>query len=144
STRLGGGGRCDAGGRGAAVTGARGFLGELRRRNVFRAAAIYLAAVWALAQGFAQLQPVVRAPEWITLGFLVAASIGFPFWIAFAWFYEFTPDGLKRESEVEPGDSIARTTGRKLDFAIIGVLAVAVVLLLTDRLMRPHADTGVP
>lgn len=100
--------------------------------------------MWALAQGIAQLQPVVGAPEWITLGFLVAASIGFPFWIAFAWFYEFTPEGLKREREVAPGESIARTTGRKLDFAIIGVLAVAVVLLLTDRLMRPHADTGVP
>lgn len=111
---------------------------------MFRACAIYLAAAWALAQGFAQLQPVVGAPEWITLGFLIAAAIGFPFWIAFAWFYEFTPDGLKRESEITPGESIARSTGRKLDFAIIGVLAVAVVLLLTDRLVRPHPGAGMP
>lgn len=111
---------------------------------MLRACAIYLAAAWALAQGFAQLQPVVGAPEWITLGFLIAAAIGFPFWIAFAWFYEFTPDGLKRESEITPGESIARSTGRKLDFAIIGVLAVAVVLLLTDRLVRPHPGAGMP
>lgn len=117
------------------MAGARGFFGELRRRNIFRAAAIYLAAVWALAQGFAQLQPVVGAPEWITRALLVAAAIGFPFWIAFAWFYEFTPAGLKRESEVEPGESIARATGRKLDYWIIGILAVVVVLLLTERLM---------
>ena len=63
---------------------------------------------------------------------MIAASIGFPFWIAFAWFYEFTPQGLKRESEIAPDDSVAHSTGRKLDKWIIAVLAVAVVLLLTN------------
>jgi len=109
------------------------LFAELRRRNVFRAGAFYIAATWALAQGISQLGPAVGAPEWTTRWFLVAASIGFPFWIAFAWFFEFTPEGIKRERDVEPGESITRHTGRKLDFAIIGVLAVAVVLLLTDR-----------
>jgi TolB-like protein len=70
---------------------------------------------------------------------LVAAGIGFPFWIAFAWFYEFTPEGLKRESEIDPAESITHHTGRKLDFAIIGVLTVAVVLLLADRFVL-HRD----
>ncbi|HSE13611.1 MAG TPA: BTAD domain-containing putative transcriptional regulator [Rudaea sp.] len=120
----------------------RSLFSELQRRNVLRAAAFYIAAVWALAQGIAQLGPAVGAPEWTTRWFLVAAVIGFPLWIAFAWFYEFTPEGLKRESEVEPHESITRHTGRKLDFAIIGVLAVAVVLLLTDRLVLHHAANG--
>lgn len=75
------------------------------------------------------------APGWVTRWFLVAAAIGFPFWIAFAWFYEFTPGGLKRESEIDPGDSAAHRTGRRLDFWIIGVMAVAIVLLVTDRFM---------
>src|SRR5215470_3799779 len=109
------------------------FFGELKRRNVIRATILYLGAVWALAQGISQLGPSVGAPEWATRWFLVAAGIGFPFWIAFSWFYEFTPEGLKRESEIDPAESIKQHTGRKLDFAIIGVLAVAVVLLLTDR-----------
>jgi TolB-like protein/Tfp pilus assembly protein PilF len=116
----------------------RGLFFELRRRNVFRAGAFYVAATWALAQGIAQLGPAAGLPEWATRWFLVAAVVGFPFWLAFAWFYEFTPEGLKRESEVEPLDSITRHTGRKLDFAIIGVLAVAVVLLLTDRFVLHH------
>ena len=111
---------------------------ELKRRNVIRAAILYLGAVWALAQGISQLGPSLGAPEWATRWFVVAAGIGFPFWIAFAWFYEFTPEGLKRESEVEPHESITHHTGRKLDFAIIGVLAVAVVLLLTDRFVLRH------
>ena len=116
----------------------KNFFGELKRRNVIRAAILYVGAVWALAQGIAQLGPSVGAPEWTTRWFLVAAGIGFPFWIAFVWFYEFTPQGLKRESEVDPAESITHHTGRKLDFAIIGVLALAVVLLLTDRFVLRH------
>src|SRR5262245_43553437 len=115
---------------------------ELRRRNVFRAAVLYIGAVWALAQGIAQLGPSVGLQVWSTRCFIVASAIGFPFWIAFAWLFELTPEGLRRERNVEPGESIARHTGRKLDFAIIGVLAVAVVLLLTDRFVahRTSAD----
>jgi TolB-like protein/Tfp pilus assembly protein PilF len=109
------------------------LLAELRRRNVLRAAVLYAGAVWAFGQGLSQFSPTIGLPDWTTRWFLVAACIGFPFWIAFAWFYEFTPTGLKRESDIPPGDSIARSTGRKLDFWIIGILAIAVVLLLTDR-----------
>jgi TolB-like protein/Tfp pilus assembly protein PilF len=116
----------------------RSFFGELKRRNVIRAVILYVGAVWALAQGISQLGPSLGAPEWSTRWFLVAAAIGFPFWIAFSWFYEFTPEGLKRESEIDQAESITRRTGRKLDFAIIGVLAVAVVLLLTDRFVLRH------
>jgi TolB-like protein/Flp pilus assembly protein TadD len=116
----------------------RSLLTELRRRNVLRAALLYIGAVWALAQGIAQLGPAFGMPEWGTRWFVIACVIGFPLWIAFAWFYEFTPEGLKRESEVEPHESITHHTGRKLDFAIIGVLAVAVVLLVTDRFVLHH------
>jgi len=115
------------------------FLAELKRRNVIRAAILYLGGVWALAQGIAQLGPSVGAPEWTTRWFLVAAAIGFPFWITFAWLYEFTQEGLKRESEIETR-SITRHTGRKLDLAIIGVLTIAVVLLLTDRFLLRHRN----
>jgi TolB-like protein/Flp pilus assembly protein TadD len=114
------------------------FFAELRRRNVIRAVVLYIGGVWALAQGISQLGPSVGAPDWATRWFLVAAAIGFPIWVAFAWFYEFTPQGLKRESEIDTGESVTRHTGRKLDLAIIGVLTVAVVLLLTDRFVLRH------
>jgi TolB-like protein/Tfp pilus assembly protein PilF len=108
------------------------FLTELQRRNVLRAGVLYAGAVWALAQGLAQLLPLFGDYEWIARWFVIAGAVGFPFWIAFAWFYEFTPQGLKRESEIAPNDSIAHSTGRKLDKWIIAVLIVAVVLLLTN------------
>jgi adenylate cyclase len=109
------------------------FFTELKRRNVLRAGAFYAAAVWALAQGLAQLLPVFNAPNWITQWFVIACVIGFPFWLTFAWFYEFTPTGLKLESEIAPGESIAEHTGRRADRVIIAVLGVAVVLLMTNQ-----------
>ncbi|HZX72626.1 MAG TPA: hypothetical protein VFE77_17655, partial [Rhodanobacter sp.] len=119
------------------------LLDELRRRNVLRAAAIYAAAAWALAQGIAQLGSALGLPDWTTRWFIVAAVIGFPLWIAFAWFYEFTPQGLKRESEIDPADSIAHRTGRKLDYWIIGIMAVAIVLLVTNTFVLRRDATSV-
>jgi TolB-like protein len=121
------------------------FLAELKRRNVIRAGVLYIGAVWALAQGVSQLGPSVGAPEWATRWFLVSAAIGFPFFLAFAWFFEFTPEGLKLESQIDPADSITQHTSKKLDRWIIAVLALAVVLLLTDHFVsRREADKAVP
>lgn len=114
------------------------FFAELKRRNVLRAAVLYAGAVWALSQGIAQLGPAVGLPDWATRWFLVAAIIGFPFWLAFAWFYEFTPDGLKRESEIDPADSVAHHTGKRLDRWIFAIMGLAIVLLLTDRFVLHH------
>ena len=119
----------------------RSFFAELRRRNVLRAGALYVAGVWALAQGIAQLSPAFGAPEWLTRWFVIAGVIGFPFWLAFAWLYEFTPEGLKRESEIDPAESITAHTGKKLDRWIIAMLALAVVLLLTDKFVL-HKDAA--
>src|SRR6476620_5958908 len=119
----------------------RSFLRELKRRNVFRATILYVGAVWALAQGISQLGPSLGAPEWALRWFLVAAATGFPFWIAFAWFYEFTPEGLKRESQIDPAQSIAAHTGKKLDRWIIAIMAIAIVLLLTNTFVW-HKGAG--
>jgi TolB-like protein/Tfp pilus assembly protein PilF len=119
------------------------FVSELRRRNVFRAGVLYIGAVWALAQGVAQLAPVFGAPDWVPRWFAIAGALGFPFWLLFAWFFEFTPEGLKRERDIEPGESITHETGRKLDFWIIGVLSVAVVLLLTNQIVSRRGGDGI-
>lgn len=115
------------------------FIGELKRRNVPRAAILYIGSVWALAQGIAQLGPVVGAPESATRWFLLAATIGLPLWLVFSWRYEFTSHGIKLESEVDDDTHDARKVKRRTDLVIIGVLAIAVVLLLTDRLVGQPA-----
>lgn len=117
------------------------FISELKRRNVPRAALLYVGAVWALAQGIAQLGPELGAPDATTRWFLIAASIGFPIWLAISWRYELTSQGLKLESEVDDDAHDARKVKRRTDLIIIGVLAIAVVLLLTDRVVE--ADKAV-
>lgn len=109
------------------------LFSELKRRNVLRAGALYVAALWALAQGFAQLLPLFGDFDWVARWLVIAGLIGFPFCIGLAWFYEFTPEGLRRESQIDTADSTAHRTSRKLDYAIIGMLVIAVVLLLADR-----------
>jgi len=119
------GGRRVAGGKRALVA-VLGFFDELKRRALIRAAALYVGATWALAHGISQFDSAVGLPHWIAGWFLIAAAIGFPFWIAFARFCEGTPQGSERESEVAADASIVRSTGRKMDRAIIVVPAIAV------------------
>ena len=89
----------------------------------------------------AQLLPVFDFPNWVVRWFVVAAAIGFPFAMGFSWFYEWTPQGIQRESEIEQDASITRATGKKMDRWIIAVLSVAVVLLLADKFVL-HKDSS--
>lgn len=111
------------------------FLAELRRRNVFRAGTLYAAVAWLIVQVATQVFPFFGIADWVVRLIVVAAAIGFPFVLAFAWYYELTPEGLKLESEVPRAASIRWQTGRRLDYAIIAVLCVIVVLLLANTLV---------
>jgi len=116
------------------------IFGELKRRNVFRAAAFYAASAWLLVQVATQVFPLFHVAEWVMRWIVVASIIGFPCAIVFSWFYEWTPRGLQRESELSPNESISRQTGRTLDRWIIAILLLAVVLLLTDRLILRQSE----
>ena len=47
--------------------------------------------------------------------------------------FELTPQGLKRDTEVKPEESIAPQTARRMDRAIIVVLLLAVVYFGVDK-----------
>ncbi len=105
------------------------FFGELRRRNVFRAGIAYLAAVWVLIEVTDTLVSIINAPAWIPQVLVYSAALGFPLTLVLAWFYELTPEGIKATADVETVEPV-RFMGRKLDFAIIGLLVLAVGFLL--------------
>ncbi len=123
------------------MSGAASFFAELKRRNVFRAAAFYAASAWLVVQVATQVFPFFNIANWVVRWIVVAAIIGFPFAILFAWFFEWTPRGIQLESEIEPSESIARQTGKKLDHWIIAILSLAVVLLLTNQFVL-HKDAN--
>jgi len=114
-------------------------LEELKRRNVFRVGFAYAVASWVVLQIVDVISPVIDLPGWVPKLVLVILGIAFIPVLVFAWAFEITPDGLKKESDVDRASSISGETGRKLNYVITGFLIAAVALLLVERQMRPVA-----
>ena len=122
------------------------LIAELRRRNVIRVAMFYAVAAWVLLQVGDLLFGALGVPPWglkLLLGMLL---LGFPMALVFAWIYELTPEGLKREREVEPGASVTHQTAGKLNALIAVLLVVAIGLVVADRLVfrRAPATAAAP
>jgi TolB-like protein/predicted Zn-dependent protease len=111
------------------------FFHELKRRNVFKVAIAYAIAAWILIEITATTFPILKLPEWTVTLVTVLVLVAFPLTLIFAWAFELTPEGIKKEKNVDRLESITHVTGRKLDFAIIGAMAVAIVFLLADKLL---------
>ncbi len=107
--------------------------GELKRRNVVRVAVAYAIVGWLLVQVADLFLPALQLPEWTVTFVASLVILGFPLALIFSWAYELTPDGVERTKSVPLSESIAKVTGRKLDFMIISVLAIAVVVLAVER-----------
>jgi len=108
------------------------FFSELKRRNVFRVGVAYLAAVWVLIEVANTIVSIISGPVWIPQVLVYSAALGFPLALALAWIYELTPEGIKATADTEVLES-ARFLGRKVDFAIIGLLVLAVSFLVVDN-----------
>jgi len=111
------------------------FFRELKRRNVFRVAVAYGVVGWLLVEVASVLFETFEAPAWVMKVFATVIIMGFPLAMFFAWAYELTPDGLKKEKDVDRGQSITAQTGRKIDYIIIGLLSVAVVFFASTQLL---------
>ena len=109
------------------------FFAELRRRNVVRVGIAYAVAGWVLAQVAEFAFDTFGAPDWVLKSFVVALLLGFPIVLLIAWAFEITPEGIKREKDVDRDNSITRQTGRRLDRLIVGVLILATGILLADK-----------
>jgi len=118
-----------------------GLLAELKRRNVFKAGFAYLALGWIVTQVSSTVAPLLHLPDWFAAVVLWIGVLGFPFVMMFAWIYEITPEGLKRESEVDRSSSITHVTSRRLDHIIIGLLVLAIGLFVFDRIGAHRSRT---
>ena len=107
---------------------------ELKRRNVFRVAIAYVLLGWAVLQGADFLLDLAGAPDWVIRAFAIAGLVGFPFALFFAWAFELTPEGVKREKDVDRSQSITPQTGRKLNRVIIGLLVLVILLMAVERI----------
>src|SRR6266850_2229240 len=109
------------------------FLNELKRRNVGRVAILYLVVCWLILEPVHAIFHMLEVPVWANRLVIILMALGFPAVTIFAWVYEITPDGLKPTAEVAHGQSIRLQTGRRIDRAIIAVLAVALTYFVADK-----------
>ena len=109
------------------------FLAELKRRNVYKVAIAYLVAGWALSQGIAQVFPVFDISNWAIRIIVLLIVVGFPVAVVFAWFFEITPEGVKR---TEVADAMPKATGRKRHawiYVVVAGAAISVALFFLGR-----------
>ena len=115
--------------------------GELKRRNVVRVAIAYAIVSWLILQIADVLTPLLHLPEWVGGFVFLLLVIGFLLALILSWAYELTPEGLKKEKDIERSESITHVTGRKLDFVIIGLLTVALGYFAYDKfVLDPGRD----
>ena len=115
----------------------RNFFTELKRRNVYKVAVAYAVVSWLLIQIATQVFPFFDIPNWAVRVVVLLLALGFPVALVLAWAFEITPEGIKRESEIAPDESITQHTGRKLIGITIAV-AVAAGGMLAFQLFRPR------
>ena len=117
--------------------------GELKRRNVVRVAVAYAIVSWLILQLTDVLVPMLNLPESVGRLVFLLLLVGFPLAMFFAWAYELTPEGLKKEKDVDRSESVTHLTGRKFDFAIIGLMAVAILYLVLDNYVLDKAPSEI-
>jgi len=116
------------------------FFAELKRRNVVRVGVAYIVIGWLLAQVAEFAFENFGAPEWVLKTFVVLLLLGMPIVLLFAWAFELTPEGVKREKDVDRSQSITPQTGQKLNRLIIVVMALAIGYLVLDKFVL----SGIP
>ena len=109
------------------------FFSELKRRNVYKVAVAYAVVAWLLVQVATQVLPFFEIPNWAVEMVVVAMVIGFPIALVLSWAFELTPEGIKREDEVDR--RVTRKTGRKLT-ALVVLLAALAAGLMIFRFLR--------
>ncbi len=121
------------------------FFDELQRRNVFRVAIAYVVVAWLILQFADVMLNNIDAPHWVFQVIMLVLVIGFPLILLFAWAFELTPEGLKREKDVDRSQTITTQTGQKLNRVIIGVLLVAVAYFAIDKFyLSTNSDNALP
>jgi TolB-like protein/Tfp pilus assembly protein PilF len=116
-----------------------GLFQELKRRNVFKVGTAYVVLAWLVAQAIDVFLDPLGAPEWVIKTILMVLIAGLPLVLLFAWAYELTPEGIKREKDVDRNQSITHQTGQRLNLAIIFILVLALGYFAVDKFVLEPA-----
>jgi len=119
------------------------FADELRRRNVFRVAAAYLVVGWLLTEVLTTILPELGAPSWAARTVILLFALGFLPTVVLSWVYEITPEGVKREADLDTGEKV-RGSHRRFDYIVIATVFALVVALAVLGARTSVDDTAAP
>ncbi|MDH3620695.1 MAG: tetratricopeptide repeat protein [Gammaproteobacteria bacterium] len=105
------------------------LLAELRRRNVIRVAAGYLVVGWLLTEVLTTILPEIGAPGWTSRAVILIFAFGFIPAVVLSWFFEITPDGIKREHEVDREQPGTNRVARRVDQVTIATAIVLIIVI---------------
>ena len=120
------------------------FFAELKRRNVFRVGIAYVVGGWLLLQLTDVLSELLDLPDVVGRAIVLLVAIGLPVALFFAWAFEMTPEGVKREKDVDRTQSITPHTGKKLNNTILVMMALVIAYLLFDKFSGPKGMQSEP
>lgn len=119
------------------------LIKELRRREVFRTVGFYVGISWILIEAASVMLPAFAAPEWALRGVIIVAFLGLPVAIVLAWFFDINESGI--EVQADASDTVVVPFGgRKTDFAVIGVLAIALAFSVYMNITGDGASVAEP
>jgi adenylate cyclase len=72
------------------------LFSELRRRHVFRVAALYAVVAWVGIQVAVNTFPYLQLPGWLVTAVIALFAIGFPVALVLAYAFDVTPEGIER------------------------------------------------
>jgi len=109
------------------------LFSELQRRNVIKVSVAYIIVSWLLIQIADVILPTFGAPSWVMQVLVFFLALGLPVAILLAWAYEMTPDGIKATSSVEKSQSTTSTTGQRLNYIVMSLLALGIGFIVFDN-----------
>ncbi|MGB5487536.1 MAG: hypothetical protein WBN06_09115, partial [Lysobacterales bacterium] len=109
------------------------FFNELKRRNVIRVGIAYVIVAWLILQFADVVLNNIEAPGWVFQVIMLVLGIGLPLALFFAWAFEMTPEGIKKEKDVDRSQSITPQNGKKLNNTILVLMALGIGYLLFDK-----------
>ena len=120
------------------------LFSELKRRNVVRVGIAYIVLSWIALQVGDVLFDMFGTPDWVGKTLAVLLALGFPFACLFAWAFELTPEGIKKTRDVDMSESVAHSSGHRLNVVIIAALVFALGYFIWERqgLVEPQATAS--
>jgi TolB-like protein/tetratricopeptide (TPR) repeat protein len=118
------------------------LVAELRRRRVFRVAAAYLVVGWLLTEVLTTILPTLGAPEWAPRAVILIFAFGFVPAVFFAWFFEITPEGIRRDHGIESDDPGAHAIRRRFDNFAIAATVILIIVIGLFSAQRTDEDSA--